>query len=147
MQSRGDSNIRIVSEEQAHALASAALEYGSQTDRRRRASRPRHLRGRGLHARDREGRGAVAQSLTLVVLSAAKDLYVQVLRCAQDDKRQGLRHRAPSFAISSVQPSTSKMTRPGRTTATVGLGAIFERGGRQRVRLLFGDDSNIRIAA
>ena len=39
MQSRGDSNIRIVSEEQAHALASAALEYGSQTDRRRRASR------------------------------------------------------------------------------------------------------------
>jgi diguanylate cyclase (GGDEF)-like protein len=39
MQSRGDSNIRIVSEEQAHALASAALDYGAETDRRRRAAR------------------------------------------------------------------------------------------------------------
>jgi hypothetical protein len=39
MQSRGDSNIRIVSEEQAHALASAALDYGAETDRRRRAVR------------------------------------------------------------------------------------------------------------
>jgi len=39
MQSRGDSNIRIVSEEQAHALASAALDYGAATDREARAGR------------------------------------------------------------------------------------------------------------
>ena len=39
MQSRGDSTLRIVSEEQAHALASAALDYSVQTDRRSRAAR------------------------------------------------------------------------------------------------------------
>jgi diguanylate cyclase (GGDEF)-like protein len=39
MQSRGDSNIRIISEEQAHALASAAFDFAAQTDRRRRGAR------------------------------------------------------------------------------------------------------------
>jgi len=33
MRSRGDSSLRIVSEGQAHALASAALDYGAETDR------------------------------------------------------------------------------------------------------------------
>jgi diguanylate cyclase (GGDEF)-like protein len=33
MRSRGDSSLRIVSERQAHALASAALDYGAETDR------------------------------------------------------------------------------------------------------------------
>ena len=39
MRSRGESNIRIVSEEQAYALASAALDYGAETDREGRAGR------------------------------------------------------------------------------------------------------------
>jgi diguanylate cyclase (GGDEF)-like protein len=37
MRSRGESNLRIVSEEQAHALASAALEYGTEAGRPNRA--------------------------------------------------------------------------------------------------------------
>ena len=39
MRSRGDSSLRIVSEEQAHALASAALDYGTETGRPQRAER------------------------------------------------------------------------------------------------------------
>jgi len=39
MQSRGDSNVRIVSEEQAHALSAAALDYSADIDRERRAGR------------------------------------------------------------------------------------------------------------
>jgi diguanylate cyclase (GGDEF)-like protein len=39
MRSRGDSNIRIVSEEQAYALASAALDYGAEADPEGRAGR------------------------------------------------------------------------------------------------------------
>ena len=37
MRSRGDSSLRIVSEEQAHALASAALDYGTEAGRPNRA--------------------------------------------------------------------------------------------------------------
>src|SRR5437867_6507556 len=39
MRSRGDSSLRIVSEEQAHALGTAALGYGAETDRPHRAER------------------------------------------------------------------------------------------------------------
>ena len=39
MRSRGDSSLRIVSEEQAHALASAALDYGTETGRPHHAER------------------------------------------------------------------------------------------------------------